>query len=115
MANSPSDQEFDSLNSTAPIHPRVNNGIIYGPKKSRFKYQPTSKKTVILCLLLAVGGITCCIVGVVFFEKAKRLKLENSSVEDGTDPVVSGKTVSDDACQLSKEVQDSGKTDIYIY
>lgn len=109
-----SDQEFDSLHSTAPINPRVNNGIVYKPKNTRPQYKPTNKKTVILSLLLALGGITCCIIGVVFFEKARRLSVGSDSGSssggiDGSNPVPCGKKLKNHPCKLSEEVQNSGK------
>lgn len=103
-------EEFDSLHSTAPINPRVNNGIIYKPKKSRSLYKPTMKKTVVLSLLLAVGGLTCCIIGVVFIEKARLLSLRKSGSASGTDdPIACGKKIASDPCTLSEEMKKSGK------
>lgn len=99
-------EEFDSLHSTAPINPRVNNGKIYNSKNARSQYKPSMKKTVVLSLLLAVGGITCCIIGVVFFKKARLLSLRKTGGNDGEDPNTCGK--SNNHCRLSDEVKNSG-------
>ena len=112
MSTLVSDQELDSLNSTSPIAHKENS-MIYEPKKAKStKYRPAAnQKIALLSMLLAIGGITCCVVGVVFFERAKKLSEDNKSTNTNTAPMTCNteKPRQTHPCRLSEEIQTSGK------
>ncbi|XP_031561567.1 uncharacterized protein LOC116297485 [Actinia tenebrosa] len=110
MCDSPVDQEMDSMNSTSPITNRKETVAICESQNPNTK-KNKSKRIMIMCVLLAIGGITCCIVGVVYFEKARQLSDSSKNEQNqktGPDTKQSGKPENGGTCALSKEVQSSG-------
>jgi hypothetical protein len=108
------EQELDSINdSTSPIAAHKESVAICESQNPGSTKRNPSKKVMTLCILLAIGGITCGVIGVVYFEKAKQLSSDtnnqNSNKKTEPDTEESGKPQDTSLCALSKEVQKSGK------
>lgn len=112
MSDSAAEREMDFMNSTSPITNKKESGVICESQSPNAKKNKT-KRIMIMCILLAIGGITCGIVGVVYFEKAKQLSVSGEQdKKTGPDTEESGKPASREECALSQEVQSSGKISI---
>lgn len=113
MSDSGAEREMDFMNSTSPITNRKESAAICESQSSN-TMKNKSKKILFMCILLAIGGITCGIFGVVYFEKAKQLYVsgDHNKTKPATEESGKPTTPNAEACALSKEVQSSGNIHI---